>query len=542
MPSSNGQTSRSPALPASLDQAFYQALFEHAGVGLVYRGRTGNLLWVNDFFCHFVGRTHAEVAHLTPAELTYPADREATAQVIERAMRGEVDAQPLEKRYLHADGGIRWAEVRLRPVLGADGQTEGVVAAVVDITARRAAEEALRASEERLETQFRGMPLPTYAWRALDGDFVLADYNLAAEAATGGQVRRLLDSVASDLYADNPEFHRAMARCYHSRGPVELDTWYTMRTTGLRRYLSIHYAFVPPDMVLVSTNDITEHKQTEEALRVARDALEQRVRERTAELERANAALRRQIAERERAEARAAQRQAELAHAARLYLMGEMATGVAHELNQPLSAISTYAGAAASLLKGEHPEAGEAEEALEQILLQATRAAEIIRRLRDFVRKSEPQTAATDINGLVRDVLEFMQAPARQFGAQLKFSPAPALPPVQIDPIQVEQVLVNLLHNAMEAMAEAGCTRRDIAIQTCVQDEHFVRIEVRDTGPGLLPEQLQQAFDAFVTSKPTGMGMGLAISRTLIESMHGRLWADSVPGQGARFMFTLPVA
>jgi len=540
MMSDGGRKPVPETLFQGVGEPFYRALFEHVGVGIAYMDRDGRVLWVNDAFCDFVGRSRDAVEHMTPVELTHPDDRDATVNAIRRAMAGEGGAAPLEKRYLHADGSPRWGEVRLTPLVSATGQVNGVVAAVVDITARKAMEDALRASEERFEAQFRGMPLPTYTWRALDGEFVLADYNCAADAATEGQIQRLLDSTASALYADHPEIHRAMRECYLTHGPVSQETWYRMRSTGAERYLSIHYAYVPPDLVMISTKDLTEHQQAEAALREARDALEQRVRERTAELEYANAELKQQIADRQRAEARAVQRQADLAHVARLYLMGEMATGIAHELNQPLGAIRTYAGAALGLL--ERSGGDDMHEPLEQIQLQAVRAAEIIRRLRDFVSKREPVTESADINVLVQDVVSFMEAPGARHGATITVVPGPVLPPVLVDQVQIEQVLVNLLHNAMEAMAEAGCTRREIIVRTAVEDSRSVRIEVEDSGPGMLPDEIQGAFEAFVTSKKGGMGMGLSISRTIIESHGGRLWADSVPGVGARFMFTLPTA
>jgi len=540
MTSDGGQRPAREAFPAGIDEHFFRILSEHAGVGIAYTDRGGRLLWVNDFFCRLVGRGREAVEPMTHVELIHPDDRDATGDAIRRALGGEVGAQPMETRYLRADGSIRWGEVRLTPLVFDGGEVNGVAAAVVDITVRKAMEDALRATEERFEAQFRGMPLPTYTWRALDGDFVLIDYNGAADAATEGQIQRLVGSAASALYADHLDIYRALRECYSTHRPVSQETWYRMRSTGAERYLSIHYAYVPPDLVMISTKDLTDHQQAEAALREARDALEQRVRERTAELEHANAELKQQVADRQRAEARAVQRQAELAHVARLYLMGEMATGIAHELNQPLGAIRTYAGAALGLL--ERSGGDDLHEPLEQIQLQAVRAAEIIRRLRDFVSKREPVTASADINALVQDVVSFMDAPGVRLGATITVDAGAGLPLVLVDLVQIEQVLVNLLHNAMEAMAEAGCTRREIVVRTSVHDARSVRIEVEDSGPGMLPGELQGAFDAFVTSKKSGMGMGLAISRTIIESHGGRLWADSVPGAGARFMFTLPTA
>ncbi len=280
------------------------------------------------------------------------------------------------------------------------------------------------------------------------------------------------------------------------------------------------------------------------------------VSRRTRELSVANKELEKQIVERRRAEDMARQRQAELAHAARLNTMGEMASGFAHELNQPLSAITNYAqgcvrrlerglgsatrpGNEASVLRDE----GEIEalrDAMEQVSAQAGRAAKIIRRIRSFVRKEQPKHIPVDVNALIRDVADFTQAEFDRSEVLIGLDLGAPLPPVWADAIQIEQVILNLVRNGIEAMNDTNGRRRlDIATKPAPDG---VRVSVRDRGHGIPADTLDHIFDPFVTTKPGGLGLGLSISQSIIEAHGGRLTAESRAGGGTRFLFTLPAA
>ncbi len=248
------------------------------------------------------------------------------------------------------------------------------------------------------------------------------------------------------------------------------------------------------------------------------------------------------IAQRRAAEERARQHQAELAHMARLNTMGEMATGIAHELNQPLMAITTYSDAALRMVHSGVTRPDKLNEALEGTRAQAARAAEIIRHLRQFVRKHKPQKTETSLNALVSEVIGLIQGELRKQGVGLLLQLDEGLPPVSVDGIQIEQVLLNLLRNALEAMLPAALQVRELTISTGLNREGHAQCMVADSGPGMEAESLRHVFEPFVTSKGTeGMGMGLSISRSIIEAHGGRLWAESDSGQGATFFFTLPV-
>lgn len=247
----------------------------------------------------------------------------------------------------------------------------------------------------------------------------------------------------------------------------------------------------------------------------------------------------RDITEHKQAAEQARRYQAELARVARLSTMGEMATGIAHELNQPLSAIANFARGCIRRLRVDGMDPGELVEPLEEVCEQAERAGEILRHVRDFVRKSELQMKPVDINQTVRTLVKFTELETRQQGATVRLDLDAEVPRVQADAIMIEQVICNLVRNAVEAMAEAHSRRREVTIRTRPIGGDIVEIEIGDTGPGIDEAVIDQVFDQFFTTKPEGVGMGLSISRSIIESHGGRVRAESGRDGGATFRFTL---
>ncbi len=282
--------------------------------------------------------------------------------------------------------------------------------------------------------------------------------------------------------------------------------------------------------------------QAEEQLREAHEELEQRVQRRTAELADANHRLRVEMEERRRAEEQVQQHQAELAHVARLSTVGEMVVELTHELNQPLSAISSYAQACKRLLDSGDP--GDGEEllaSLNQVGEQADRAAEIVRRLRRFIAKAKPLQTVVDVNSLIHDVAELTNIDARMAKTRVCFELTDPLPPVVGDRIQIEQVLVNLMRNAFEAMRDCEPEFRRLVIRTAVDGQQCIVVDVCDSGIGIPPAVIDHVFDRFFTTKPNGMGMGLPISRSIMEKHGGTLWVTPNPDRGSTFHFTLPI-
>lgn len=227
-----------------------------------------------------------------------------------------------------------------------------------------------------------------------------------------------------------------------------------------------------------------------------------------------------------------------LMHVARLSTMGEMTTGLAHEINQPLTAITMYAQAAERLAAQPNPDLGELVDALKQISGQALRAGEIIRRLRELVRNRQVREELLDLNAAVRELAVLAESDARVNGVRLEIDLAASLPPVLGDTIQLQQVMLNLVRNAIEAVQAPAC-ERSVTLRTA-HVGNSVEMSVSDRGPGLDPAIRDRLFEAFATTKAAGMGLGLAISRSIIEAHGGKLaWRANEP-RGSCFHFSLP--
>ncbi|WP_321528657.1 PAS domain S-box protein [Sedimenticola selenatireducens] len=244
-------------------------------------------------------------------------------------------------------------------------------------------------------------------------------------------------------------------------------------------------------------------------------------------------------AERE-AERQAREHQQELIHVSRLSTMGEMATGLAHELNQPLSAIANYANGSVRRLQSSGRESEDILYALGQITAQADRAGEIIKRLRALVGKQTPVRRIADINDVVREVCSFVEFEARKAGVVIEQDFSISSLPVKIDVVQIEQVLLNLIRNALDALLEIPEDERNLVIQTRCQDGERVLLRVLDTGPGIQDKDMSRLFEPFYTTKESGMGMGLIISRTIIEDHNGTITAEQRAAGGTCFSIVLP--
>ena len=247
----------------------------------------------------------------------------------------------------------------------------------------------------------------------------------------------------------------------------------------------------------------------------------------------------RDLTESQKSEARLQELQAELVHVSRLTAMGEMASALAHELNQPLSAIANYMKGSRRLLEESSDErATILREAMDKAAEQAMRAGQVIRRLRDFVARGESERRVEDVKKLVEEASALALVGAKDRGVRVRFEFDPQTDSVLADKVQIQQVLLNLMRNAMEAMED--CERRELVISTSLAPDNMVEIDVTDTGSGIAPEISAQLFQPFITTKRHGMGVGLSISRTIVEAHGGLITAKPNPGGGTVFGFTLP--
>jgi PAS domain S-box-containing protein len=245
------------------------------------------------------------------------------------------------------------------------------------------------------------------------------------------------------------------------------------------------------------------------------------------------------IEDRKRAEETLSKAQAELAHVTRVTTMGELAASIAHEVNQPLSAIVNNGSACLRWLASEEPNLDEARDAARRIIRDGNRAGEVITRIRALLRKTDAKKARLDINQTIREVVTLTRNEAAGKGVAIRMELAAGLPPVLGDRVQLQQVILNLIMNGIEAMASVTDRPRELLISSRQHESDKALVAVRDSGVGLGGQDLERIFDAFYTTKSQGMGMGLAISRSIVEDHGGRLWAAPNDGPGATFQFTL---
>jgi PAS domain S-box-containing protein len=248
------------------------------------------------------------------------------------------------------------------------------------------------------------------------------------------------------------------------------------------------------------------------------------------------------IDDRKGAEAALREASSELARVARVTMMGELTASIAHEVRQPITAAVTSAQTALRWLEAEPPELGEVREALSRIVRAGRRAGDVIGRIRALVTKTPPRKDSVEINAAIREVVELTHGEAVKNGVSVRTDLAEGLPQIHGDRVQLQQVILNLIMNGIEAMKGVGETSRELRIRSNKDDAGGVLVGVADTGPGLAAGLLEQVFAAFYTTKPAGLGLGLSICRSIIEAHEGRLWASATERRGITFQFSLPAA
>jgi two-component system sensor kinase FixL len=244
--------------------------------------------------------------------------------------------------------------------------------------------------------------------------------------------------------------------------------------------------------------------------------------------------------ERKRAEQEAYRARRELTRMERLSRMGELSASLSHELNQPLTAILTNARAALRFLEAGKLDTGELEEILQDIVKDDKRAGDIIRNLRAMVKPEEGERELISINGVLRETVALFRSEAIIRNVKIEMDLADPLPPLYVTKVQIQQVLINLMMNAAESMMGEESAKRVIVLQTAASHDGGVQVAVRDFGPGVEEQVLQRIFEPFFTTKRSGLGMGLSLSRSIIESHGGHIWAENNPDKGITFYFDLP--
>jgi C4-dicarboxylate-specific signal transduction histidine kinase len=302
----------------------------------------------------------------------------------------------------------------------------------------------------------------------------------------------------------------------------------------------IPFFFVFAACQVVSNRLVSWRRETEDSLRRARDELGIRVAERTAELKQANEALLDRIEEQKRTQDALLVTRTELTRVARITTIGELTASIAHEVNQPLAAVVANGDACVAWLSHSTPNLSEARAAAERMIQGATRASEVIVRIRSLINKATPERTPVEMNKTIEETVALANGQALANGVSIVFDLSPDLPAVRADRIQLQQVILNLVMNGIEAMTSVTDRPRQLLIRSQREKAGEVRVSIEDTGIGVSADAMGRLFEPFYTTRPQGMGMGLPISRSIIEAHGGRLWAESALSQGSVFQFTLP--
>jgi len=432
-----------------------------------------------------------------------PGKEDEEREILARIIRGE-RIEHFETRRQRKDGRIIDVSVTISPLADEQGHIVGASKIARDVSAARASQQALLEREAHLQSVLDTVP---DAMIVIDTRGLIRSFSAAAEKTFGYTAAEAAGRNVSMLM---PEPDRGRHDGYIAR----------YLTTGEQRIIGIGR------LVVGQRRDGTTFP------------MELSIGEVRLGDKRFFTGFVRDLTEREQTQQKLRELQAELVHMARFTALGEMASTLAHELNQPLTAVASYLNGARRLIDGGKPaDLPMARGAIESAAEQALRAGQIIRRLREFVARGESDRQVEDIRALVEEASALALVGAREAGVQFTLHAADDVPPVLADKVQVQQVILNLMRNAIEAMLDSAVRELTVTIDPVAGD--MVQVDVSDTGSGIAPDILPDLFQPFVTSKPHGMGVGLSISRTIMEAHGGRLWAEPRPGGGTIFHMTL---
>jgi PAS domain S-box-containing protein len=473
-------------------------------IGIFVGDLEGRILEANDAFLRIIGYDREDLAlgRIHRTELTPPEWRERDIRSVGE-LRSTGTVQVFEKEYLRKDGSR--VPVLVGGALFKEGANEAAVF-VLDLTERKRAEEALRESEQRLRSVIDGIP-GHVGVLAPNGDIEAVNRQIVEYSGFPlEEIKKNWRTNESIYYEDRLHFIEVFTKSIAAGVPFETEAR-LLRSDGEYRRFVIRVIPV-------------------------RDASNRIVRWYF---------LNTDIEDRTKALARLEQMQSDLAHMNRVSMLGEMAASLSHEVLHPIATARNNARAGARFLEMRPPKLDEVSKALDHVVRDVDRAKDIIARMRDHIKKAPPRREPFDLNEAVSEVILMVRSTIAKNGIAISTQLMDGLLPVQGDRVQLQQVVLNLVLNAVEAMSAVEMGARELLIST-EQDHTGALVAVRDSGPGIDPTHLERVFEAFYTTKSSGVGMGLSICRSIVDAHGGRLWAEANEPRGALFQFTLPAA
>jgi PAS domain S-box-containing protein len=513
------------------------------------------LIWTTDAdkLCTYVSQTWLDLTgRLFEEELgngwgdeIHPGDRDARLEVFAHCF-DQRSPYTLEYRVRRHDGEYRWLLDKGTPRFASDGTFLGYIGSATDITERKRVEDRLRVQHTVALILAEAATIEEATPRILRamGECLGWDVGALWRVDRGAEVLRCVE-LWHEASIEIPKFERVSREFTFVRGlGLPGRVWSSLEPEYIHDVVpddnfprapiaeqeGLHAAFGFPILLGGEVLGVIEFFSRE-------------IRQPDQELLNMLATIGSQIGqfiERKRAEAAFGKVQMQLAHANRVATMGQLSASITHEVNQPITAAVTYALAARRWLSAEPPNLLEVDDALSLIVKEGNRAGEVVARIRALIKKAPARRDAVAINDAILEIIALTRTEAANNSVSVRTQLAEGLPRVQGDRVQLQQVLLNLIINAIEAMRDVGEEERELLISTR-NDPDGVSVEVRDSGPGFAPETFKHVFEAFYTTKPGGLGLGLSICRSIVEAHNGRLWASPNVPRGAVFRFIAPV-
>lgn len=490
-------------------EARFRNYFELGLIGMAITSPAKGILEVNGELCRILGYEREELLQKTWAEMTHPDDLAADIAQFNRVMAGEIDGYTLDKKWIRKDGQVLDSIMSAKCLRRADGSVDFFVGLVLDITPRKQAEQKLQHSQAHLAEAQRIGHIGSWIWNVGTEQCLWSEETFRIFGLDPETFKPTKEKTLGLIHPEDLSFvEQTLGRAVRERSNFEVD-YRILRPDGAIRY---HHGSGHPIAIqqgelqfIGMVVDVTERRQAEEGLRKL---------------------------------------QAELAHVTRVTAMGELAASIAHEINQPLGAIVNNCNLCRRLLTKPRVQK-QIREVLTDIVQDTNRATAIVTRMRLLTKPSVLERSSLQLKQVVTDVLAVAHGELATRRITVQTDLAANLPQIHGDRVQLQQVLFNLVINASDAMQTASVERRLLTI-TCrphqLDGRPAILLTVRDLGHGFKSPDTERLFDAFYTTKAHGMGMGLRISRSIVEAHGGRLWANPNDGAGATFSCSFPVA